>query len=68
MEFCLGLWLKIYCVFITSVRIALFPPPMPIETKGGVVDDIYVEESDIDFDYIQYIYVVYSVLFVVLCS
>jgi hypothetical protein len=43
----------LFCVLITSVKIALFPPPMPIVKKGGVVYEYDVEGSDIDFGYIQ---------------
>jgi hypothetical protein len=52
-SFSLGIWLKIFCVFFTTVRIALIPPLMPIVTKGGVVHKFYVDESDTGFGYFK---------------
>jgi hypothetical protein len=51
--FSLGLSLKIFYVFITSVKIVLSPPLMPILTKVYVVYVFYVEQSYVDFGYIQ---------------
>jgi hypothetical protein len=46
-------WLKIFYIFFTSVRIALFPTIMPVVETCGVMYELYLEESGIDFGYIQ---------------
>ena len=45
--------LKIIYVFITSVRIALFPSLMSIVARRVVVYEFYMEQSSIDFGYIS---------------
>jgi len=40
-------------VFITSVRIALFPSLMSIVARRGVVYEFYMEQPSIDFGYIS---------------
>ena len=49
----MGLLLKAFYVFITSVRIALFPSLMSVVARGGVVYGFYMEQSSVDFGYIS---------------